>query len=175
MSIGRPHRHETRQNNIEGRTDELIAEIRDLLQENGFSSGNPTVIGSAGLALHPNAKPSDLEPTSRLSDAIDQQVPLPVRQKDGPFLMPVADVIFVRGRGLMATGRVQRGVIKAGEQRQRRWKRTKKSKERSDGRKQRRRAEEDDFYTFKPSVCLQFRNGADICSGHHSFLIPLLV
>jgi elongation factor Tu len=51
-----------------------------------------------------------------LTDAIDEWVPLPVRPKDKPFLMPVEDVFGIKGRGTVATGRVERGVIKTGEE-----------------------------------------------------------
>jgi elongation factor Tu len=101
---------------IDARTEELISEIKDLLHQSDFSGDSPIVVGSAGLALGTDARPSDLRPVSQLLEAIDNHVPQPVRPKDRPFLMPVEDVFMIEGRGLVATGRVERGVIKVGDE-----------------------------------------------------------
>ncbi|HBI02800.1 MAG TPA: elongation factor Tu, partial [Paenibacillaceae bacterium] len=91
-------------------------EIRDLLSEYEFPGDDiPVVKGSALKALE--------DPTSEwgakiheLMDAVDSYIPTPERAVDQPFLMPVEDVFSITGRGTVATGRVERGVVKVGEQ-----------------------------------------------------------
>src|SRR6202166_3118568 len=91
-------------------------EVRDLLNKYEFPGDKiPIVIGSAKLALEGDK--SDLgEPCiDRLADALDSYIPQPKRLIDGPFLMPVEDVFSISGRGTVVTGRVDRGVVKVGE------------------------------------------------------------
>jgi len=98
--------------------DELIElvemEVRDLLTEYHFPGDEtPIIVGSALKALEGDPKwvPCIME----LMDAVDSYVPLPVRETDKPFMMPVEDVFTITGRGTVATGRVDRGMIKVGE------------------------------------------------------------
>jgi elongation factor Tu len=95
---------------------ELVeVEIRDLLSEYEFPGDDvPFVSGSALKALE-----GDQEQEAKileLADALDTYIPEPVRDLDKPFLMPVEDVFSITGRGTVATGRVEQGVIKTGEQ-----------------------------------------------------------
>jgi elongation factor Tu len=94
---------------------ELVeVEIRDLLSEYDFPGDDiPFVIGSALKALE-----GDSEYESRildLAEALDTYIPEPIRDLDKPFLMPVEDVFSITGRGTVATGRIESGIIKIGE------------------------------------------------------------
>ncbi|HVI47398.1 MAG TPA: elongation factor Tu [Chitinophaga sp.] len=89
-------------------------EIRDLLTSNGFDGDNvPVIQGSATGALAGEAK--WVEAIDKLMDAVDTYIPLPPRPVDQPFLMSVEDVFSITGRGTVATGRIERGRIKVGE------------------------------------------------------------
>jgi len=92
-------------------------EVRELLSSYDFPGDDlPIVIGSALKALE--GDPSDLgEPSViKLVDAMDAYIPVPQRDVDKPFLMPIEDVFSISGRGTVVTGRVERGVIKVGEE-----------------------------------------------------------
>ncbi|MBK9984278.1 MAG: elongation factor Tu [Saprospiraceae bacterium] len=89
-------------------------EVRELLEQYGFDGNHSAIIkGSALRALEGEAggKAAIME----LMDAVDTQIPNPVREIDKPFLMPVEDVFSITGRGTVATGRIERGVINTGE------------------------------------------------------------
>jgi elongation factor Tu len=89
-------------------------EIRDLLSFYGYDGDNtPIIRGSALGGL--NQEPKWVEKIKELIDACDEWIPLPVRDVDKPFLMPVEDVFSITGRGTVATGRIESGVIKTGE------------------------------------------------------------
>jgi len=89
-------------------------EIRELLTKNGFDGDNtPVIQGSATGALAGDAK--WLGAIDQLMDAVDTYIPLPPRPIDMDFLMSVEDVFSITGRGTVATGRIERGVIKVGE------------------------------------------------------------
>jgi elongation factor Tu len=89
-------------------------EVRELLDEYEFPGDEiPIVIGSALKAL--NGDPEGETQVQALMDAVDSYIPLPERDKDKPFLMPVEDVFSISGRGTVATGRIERGLIKVGE------------------------------------------------------------
>jgi elongation factor Tu len=89
-------------------------EVRELLDQYEFDGGNASVIqGSALKALEGDAKGK--ESIVQLMDAVDNDIPEPVRLVDMPFLMPVEDVFTITGRGTVATGRIERGIIKVGE------------------------------------------------------------
>ncbi len=89
-------------------------EVRDLLSEYDFPGDDiPIVMGSALKAL--NADPEGEAQIQELMDRVDEYVPLPERDTDRPFLMPVEDVFSIPGRGTVATGKIERGVIKMGE------------------------------------------------------------
>src|SRR5476651_2209113 len=89
-------------------------EIRELLTKNGYDGDNtPIIQGSATGALAGDAK--WVKAVEDLMDAVDSYIPLPPRPVDQPFLMSVEDVFTITGRGTVATGRIERGVIKVGE------------------------------------------------------------
>ena len=89
-------------------------EIRELLSFYGFDGDNtPIIQGSATGALAGEAK--WVEAVDKLMEAVDSYIPLPPRPIDLPFLMSVEDVFSITGRGTVATGRIERGVIKVGE------------------------------------------------------------
>lgn len=95
-------------------------EIRDLLNKYEFDGDNaPIIRGSALKALEDASNGTTSEQGSasiqKLMDAIDTYIPQPVREIDKPFLMPVEDVFSITGRGTVATGRIERGVIKVNE------------------------------------------------------------
>ena len=94
---------------------ELVeVEIRDLLSEYEFPGDDiPFVIGSALKALEGDAEYEGK--ILELADALDTYIPEPVRDLDKPFLMPVEDVFSITGRGTVATGRIEQGIIKTGE------------------------------------------------------------
>ena len=92
-------------------------EIRELLSEYDFPGDDiPVVTGSALKALE---NPTDAEAAKcimNLMDAVDSYIPTPERATDKPFLMPVEDVFTITGRGTVATGRVETGILKVGEE-----------------------------------------------------------
>ncbi len=89
-------------------------EIRELLSKNGYDGDNtPIIQGSATGALAGDAK--WVKAVEDLMEAVDSYIPLPPRPVDQPFLMSVEDVFTITGRGTVATGRIERGVIKVGE------------------------------------------------------------
>jgi elongation factor Tu len=90
-------------------------EIRELLSFYEFDGDNtPIIRGSALGGL--NSDPKWVEKIMELMDAVDSYIPLPVREIDKPFLMPVEDVFTITGRGTVATGKIDRGVINSGEE-----------------------------------------------------------
>jgi elongation factor Tu len=89
-------------------------EIRDLLTFYGFDgAATPVIQGSALGGL--NKEPKWVEKIMELMDAVDTWIPLPTRDVDKPFLMPVEDVFSITGRGTVATGRIETGVINTGD------------------------------------------------------------
>lgn len=92
-------------------------EVRELLDEYGFPGDDtPIVTGSALKALE---APTDPEATKCINDlmaAVDAYIPTPERATDKPFLMPIEDVFTITGRGTVATGRVEKGVLRVGEE-----------------------------------------------------------
>lgn len=89
-------------------------EIRDLLTSYGFDGDNtPIIKGSASGAL--NGEEKWVGAISELMKAVDEYIPLPPRPVDQPFLMSVEDVFSITGRGTVATGRIERGIIKVGD------------------------------------------------------------
>jgi len=93
-------------------------ELRELLSKYKFPGDKTPIIRVSALkALECGCGKRECQwcgPILQLMDAVDEYVPLPVRPKDKPFLMPVEDVFGIKGRGTVATGRVERGVIKTG-------------------------------------------------------------
>ncbi len=92
-------------------------EVRELLVKYEFPGDDtPIVIGSAKLALEGQDSELGTQSIIKLADALDNYIPTPKRAVDGPFLMPVEDVFSISGRGTVVTGRVERGVVKVGEE-----------------------------------------------------------
>ncbi|NPV26990.1 MAG: elongation factor Tu [Firmicutes bacterium] len=95
-------------------------EVRDLLNEYEFPGDDiPVIPGSALKALECGCGSRECPHCSRiwaLMDAVDEYVPIPERDVDKPFLMPVEDVFTITGRGTVATGRVERGTVKVGDE-----------------------------------------------------------
>jgi elongation factor Tu len=90
-------------------------EIRDLLNKYEFDGDNISVIrGSALAALE--GKPEGVASIAALLDAVDRDIPEPQREIDKPFLMSVEDVFSITGRGTVATGRIERGIVKVGDE-----------------------------------------------------------
>lgn len=95
--------------------DLVEMEVRELLSANGFDGDNAPVI--RGSALKGGEGDPKWEPKlGELMDAVDAYIPNPVRETDKPFLMSVEDVFTITGRGTVATGRVERGMLKLGEE-----------------------------------------------------------
>ena len=97
---------------------ELVEEeVRDLLDENGFDRDCPVIHTSAYGALHDDAPDHEkwVQSVKDLMDAVDDYIPTPVHDLDKPFLMPIEDVFTISGRGTVATGRVERGVLNLNE------------------------------------------------------------
>ena len=97
--------------------DLVEMEIRETLAEYEFDENCPIIRGSALKALEAT-DPNDewVEKIWELMDAVDNYIPTPDRKADQPFLMPVEDVMTITGRGTVATGRVERGQLKTGEE-----------------------------------------------------------
>ncbi|HFB55234.1 MAG TPA: elongation factor Tu [Hellea balneolensis] len=92
-------------------------EIRELLSSYDFPGDDiPIIMGSALAALEDGDEKIGKESILKLMAAVDEYIPQPDRPKDQPFLMPVEDVFSISGRGTVATGRIERGVINVGEE-----------------------------------------------------------
>ncbi|MBC8382474.1 MAG: elongation factor Tu [Candidatus Cloacimonetes bacterium] len=91
-------------------------EVRDLLNYYEFPGDDvPIVPGSALEALNNPDDPEKTKCINDLIDAIDEYIPVPDRKTDMPFLMPIEDIFSIPGRGTVATGRIERGVVKVGD------------------------------------------------------------
>ena len=100
--------------------DELLElvemEIRELLDSYEFPGDDtPIIIGSALKALEGEETEQGVESIHRLAEALDSYIPEPERAIDGDFLLPIEDVFSIAGRGTVVTGRVERGIVKVGE------------------------------------------------------------
>ncbi len=93
-------------------------EVRELLSKYDFPGDDtPIIKGSAKLALRRRqGRAGRSKPSCSLADALDSYIPTPERAVDGAFLMPVEDVFSISGRGTVVTGRIERGIIKVGEE-----------------------------------------------------------
>jgi elongation factor Tu len=92
-------------------------EMRELLSHYGFDGDNtPIVAGSALCALNGEKKEIGEDAIQKLMEAVDTYIPTPERDLDKPFLMPVEDSFSISGRGTVATGRVERGVVNKGDE-----------------------------------------------------------
>ena len=95
--------------------DLVEEEIRELLTKNGFDgAGAPVIRGSALKALEGDAE--WVAKIKELMTSLDTYIPTPVREVDKPFLMPIEDIFSIEGRGTVVTGRIERGMIKVGEE-----------------------------------------------------------
>src|SRR5690625_4313458 len=93
-------------------------EVRELLSQYDFPGDDtPIVVGSALMALE-GKDDNELGTTAvkKLVETLDAYIPEPVRAVDQPFLMPIEDVFSISGRGTVVTGRVERGIVKSGEE-----------------------------------------------------------
>ena len=92
-------------------------EVRELLSKYEFPGDDlPIIKGSARMALDGKEGEMGVDSIMRLADALDSYIPTPERAVDGAFLMPVEDVFSISGRGTVVTGRIERGIIKVGEE-----------------------------------------------------------
>src|SRR6187401_1495148 len=96
--------------------DLVEMELRELLEKNGYSAETPIIRGSALKALEGEASEYGVQSIQKLMDACDSFIPEPVRELDKPFLMPVEDVFTITGRGTVVTGRIERGIVKVGDE-----------------------------------------------------------
>ena len=95
--------------------DLVEMEIRDLLTKYGFPGADtPIIRGSALKAL--NGEADGVESIKKLMEALDTYIPEPARELDKPFLMPVEDVFSIKGRGTVATGRIEKGIVKINDE-----------------------------------------------------------
>jgi elongation factor Tu len=94
---------------------ELVEEeIRELLEKNGFDRDCPIIKGSAVKALEGSA--ADEDAVMELVKAMDDYLPEPTRDLDKPFIMPIEDVFSIKGRGTVATGRIEQGIVKINDE-----------------------------------------------------------
>ena len=112
-------------NKVDAMDDEELLELvelelRELLTKQGFPGDEiPIIRGSALKALESDSKdPNDpaYESIRKLMEAVDNYIPTPARPIDKPFLMPIEDVFGIKGRGTVVTGRIERGVVKVGDE-----------------------------------------------------------
>jgi elongation factor Tu len=97
--------------------DLVELEVRELLKSYQFPGDDiPVVRGSALMALEDKNPEQGEQSVLKLMEEVDRYIPQPTRDKDKPFLMPIEDVFSISGRGTVVTGRVERGVVKVGEE-----------------------------------------------------------
>src|SRR5881398_3019355 len=97
--------------------DLVELEVRELLKSYQFPGDDiPVVRGSAPMALEDKNAEQGEQAVLKLMAEVDRYIPQPVRDKDKPFLMPIEDVFSISGRGTVVTGRVERGIVKVGEE-----------------------------------------------------------
>ncbi len=100
--------------------DLVELELRELLSRYSFPGDDlPIIRGSALAALQSDSKDSaapEYDSIHQLMDAVDDYIPTPERPRDQPFLMPVEDVFGIKGRGTVVTGRIERGIVKIGDE-----------------------------------------------------------
>src|SRR5947209_2503728 len=97
--------------------DLVEMELRELLTKNGYKGDDtPIIRGSALKALEGEQSEYGVQSIQKLMEACDSFIPEPVRELDKPFLMPVEDVFTITGRGTVVTGRIERGIVKVGDE-----------------------------------------------------------
>ncbi|MFZ9158693.1 MAG: elongation factor Tu, partial [Ilumatobacteraceae bacterium] len=95
--------------------DLVELEVRELLTGYGFPGDTLPVVRVSALGAL-NGDPAGVDTVLKLMEALDTYIPIPVRETDKPFLMPIEDVFSISGRGTVVTGRIERGVVKVGEE-----------------------------------------------------------
>ncbi len=98
--------------------DLVESEIRELLSKYGFDGDNAPVIRGSALKALEAADNTDQwsQKVLELANALDNYIPMPVRETDKPFLMPIEDIFSIEGRGTVVTGKIERGIVKVGEE-----------------------------------------------------------
>ncbi len=98
--------------------DLVEMELREILSKNGYDGDNAPIIRGSGLKALESKDNSDpyAQKVLELVKALDTYIPEPVRELDKPFLMPIEDVFSIEGRGTVVTGKIERGIIKVGEE-----------------------------------------------------------
>src|SRR5882672_10112382 len=98
--------------------DLVEEEVRELLEKQGFDGKNTPIIRGSGLKALEKPEPGNewSDKVMELIKAVDEYIPEPVRELDKPFLMPIEDVFSIEGRGTVVTGRIERGIVKVGEE-----------------------------------------------------------
>lgn len=96
--------------------DLVEEEVRDLLRKYEFDGDNATVVRGSALKAMEDPNSEWGEKVMELMNALDEKIPEPAREIDKPFLMPVEDVFSIEGRGTVATGRIERGIVKVGDE-----------------------------------------------------------
>jgi elongation factor Tu len=95
--------------------DLVELEVRELLKSYGFPGDDVPVVRVSALGAI-NGEPKGVESVTKLMEALDAYIPVPQREVDKPFLMPIEDVFSISGRGTVVTGRIERGQVKVGEE-----------------------------------------------------------
>ncbi len=98
--------------------DLVEMELREILTKNGYDGDNTPIIRGSGLKALESKDNSDpwAQKVLELAKQLDEYIPEPVRELDKPFLMPIEDVFSIEGRGTVETGKIERGIIKVGEE-----------------------------------------------------------
>ena len=98
--------------------DLVEEEVRELLEKQGFDGKNTPIIRGSGLKALENPEPGNewSDKVMELVKALDEYIPEPVRELDKPFIMAIEDVFSIEGRGTVVTGRIDRGIVKVGEE-----------------------------------------------------------
>jgi elongation factor Tu len=97
--------------------DLVEEEIREILEKQGFDRNCPVIRGSGLKALESTSLEDEwAKKVLELADALDTYIPLPERETDKPFLMPIEDIFSIEGRGTVVTGRIERGICKVGQE-----------------------------------------------------------
>jgi len=96
--------------------DLVEEEVRDLLKKYEFPGDTTPIIRGSALKALENPTGPDAEPIMQLMEALDSYIPDPKRDVDHPYLMPIEDIFSIEGRGTVVTGRIERGVVKVGDE-----------------------------------------------------------
>ncbi|MFA5753816.1 MAG: elongation factor Tu [Patescibacteria group bacterium] len=96
--------------------DLVEEEIRDLLKKYEFPGDTTPIIRGSALKALENPTGPEAEPLMKLMETLDTYIPEPVRDTDHPYLMPIEDIFSIEGRGTVVTGRIERGVVKIGDE-----------------------------------------------------------